>query len=251
MANLNLKTPILFFFFALSGFCSLVYEVLWTRYLGLTFGTDIVAVSLVAATFMGGLAIGSRLVGRYCDRWQRLWLSYALLELGIALSAFAFPYLLILVEKLYIGGVHFLPERGALTWSFYLVGAAIILLPPTIFMGGTLPVMCRLFESDRRDRQVGFLYGLNTVGATLGVLASGLFLIPTFGLAQTGYIAIGGNLLVAVGVVFLTRREQSEDRVSGGEVGDLSPVDFHPRLLLLVIGCVGFISLGFEIEKRF
>ncbi|NIQ96321.1 MAG: hypothetical protein GWN87_20580, partial [Desulfuromonadales bacterium] len=70
--------------FAVSGFCALVYEVLWTKYLSLTFGTTMLAVSIVAATFMGGLALGSYLLGRYADQHTNLLRLYALLELAIA-----------------------------------------------------------------------------------------------------------------------------------------------------------------------
>jgi spermidine synthase len=63
---------VLYLLFALSGFCALVYEILWTRYLSLSFGTTIYAVSIVAATFMGGLAIGSFLLGKYADHQTNL-----------------------------------------------------------------------------------------------------------------------------------------------------------------------------------
>ena len=58
---------ILYTIFAASGCSALIYEVLWTKYLSLTFGNTMIAVSVVAATFMAGLAIGSFLLGRYVD----------------------------------------------------------------------------------------------------------------------------------------------------------------------------------------
>ena len=72
----------IYFIFALSGACALVYEILWTKYLSLTFGNTIFAVSLVAATFMGGLALGSFLLGRYVDLSANLLKIYGLLEIG-------------------------------------------------------------------------------------------------------------------------------------------------------------------------
>ena len=115
--------PFIYLLFSLSGFCALVYEVLWTRYLSLTFGTTIVAASVVAATFMAGLASGSYLFGRYADRQSNLLRVYALLELGIALTALLFPPTLQLVEMKTGGSktgiiIAVLVGVGLLLWFF-------------------------------------------------------------------------------------------------------------------------------------
>jgi len=60
--------PVVLVLFFLSGAAGLVYEVLWTRQLSLVFGVTTCAVSTVLATFMGGLALGSWLIGRAVDR---------------------------------------------------------------------------------------------------------------------------------------------------------------------------------------
>ncbi len=247
MPVLKSQKTILYLLFALSGFCALVYEILWARYLSLTFGTSIVAVSLVTATFMCGLALGSYFVGRYCERWRNLLLLYGLLEVGIAVSALAFPLLLSLVRNLYIWAVGVLPEASALTWPLYLFCASIILLVPAICMGGTLPVMCRLFRNDQSGGRVGVLYGLNTLGATLGTLACGFVLIPSFGMLMTGLFAVAGNLLVAVVSIILGKNGLAEEPVSR-PLAASEQVQFKDHSLLFVcIGFVGFFSLGYEI----
>src|SRR5512138_3800467 len=101
---------IIYLLFALSGFCALIYEVLWTKYLSLTFGTTMIAVSVVAATFMGGLALGSFLLGRFADHETNLLQVYAYLELGIGMTALIFPPSLRLVERLYVWIHHASPE---------------------------------------------------------------------------------------------------------------------------------------------
>jgi hypothetical protein len=70
-----------------SGAAGLVYQVLWTRQLSLIFGVTTYAVATVLATFMGGLAIGSWVLGRWVDSCQNPLAWYALLELGIGLYA--------------------------------------------------------------------------------------------------------------------------------------------------------------------
>lgn len=84
--------PLLLVFF-LSGATGLIYEVLWTRQLALIFGVTTYAVSTVLATYMGGLALGSYLVGRQVDRVRDPLRLYAVLEAGIGLYALLVPFL--------------------------------------------------------------------------------------------------------------------------------------------------------------
>jgi spermidine synthase len=240
---------ILCLLFACSGFCALVYEVLWTKYLSLVFGTTMIAVSLVAATFMGGLALGSYLVGRYADHESNLLSIYALLELGIALCALLFPPSLGLVERAYAAISQSCPGCGPATHLAHLGFSALLLLPPTVCMGGTFPLMCRFFARKKSGGQIGRLYALNTLGATLGAFLSGYLLIPALGLSLTGYLAAAANLVIAAASWQIARH-------AGGTVArdvSLSTRDEQPlhaaqhRLVLIAIGCIGFFSLAYEI----
>src|SRR3990172_4929143 len=84
---------ILLVLFFLSGVTGLVYEVAWTRMLALVFGHTVHAVSTVLAVFMGGLALGSYVFGRFADRIGRPLVLYAILEVGIGIFALAVPAL--------------------------------------------------------------------------------------------------------------------------------------------------------------
>src|SRR5262245_20605701 len=86
----------------LSGISGLLYEVAWARMLHLLFGDTVLAVSTVLASFMAGLALGSFWIGRFIDRRRRVLAVYALLEIGIGLSALAFPVVLQALTPLYI-----------------------------------------------------------------------------------------------------------------------------------------------------
>ena len=85
--------------FFVSGACSLIYEVVWTRMLVLVFGTSVWAVSTVLGAFMGGLAMGAFGFGRWIDRRRNPLRIYALLEAGIGVFALVFPLLLLWVRQ--------------------------------------------------------------------------------------------------------------------------------------------------------
>src|SRR6185295_16283477 len=104
------------------GATGLIYEVLWARMLGLVFGATTLAVSTVLAAFMGGLALGSGLAGRWAGAVRRPVRAYGLLEIAIALYALAVPLLFSLVDSLYaIIWQHFHPGFVAFSlWRFLL-----------------------------------------------------------------------------------------------------------------------------------
>ena len=113
-ARLHLVTIALLFF--ASGLAGLVYQELWLRLLGLVFGVTVYAASAVLAGFMGGLALGSALGGRWADRTRRPLLFYGAAEVLVGLSALATPALLELVERAYVGLHPVLPHLpGTLT----------------------------------------------------------------------------------------------------------------------------------------
>ncbi len=240
---------ILYTIFAASGCSALIYEILWTKYLSLTFGNTMIAVSVVAATFMAGLAIGSFLFGRYVDHEGNLLKIYCILEFGIALTALLFAPALGVVEHLYIYWTHKLPDLPWLVTTINILFSSLLLLPPTICMGGTFPLMCRFFARRKSGAQIGRLYALNTLGATLGAFAAGYWLIPTFGLSRTGALAIGSNLAVALIAFQLAKRYGAIDadgmQQPTSSRAKLDTLRYRP--ILLAIGLVGFFGLAYEI----
>jgi spermidine synthase len=244
-----LHKRLIYFIFSLSGSCALVYEILWSKYLSLTFGNTMIAISVVAATFMAGLALGSFLLGRYADRDSNLLKTYALLEIGIGITALLFEPTLDVVEHLYAYWVQQLPNFPGLTTSINILFCGMLLLPPSICMGGTFPLMCRFFARRKSGAQIGRLYALNTLGATLGAFSAGYLLIPTLGLSRTGFLAIFGNLAIA-GICFvLSKRygavdaDGKTDEILVSQHLDLS----KHRPILLTVALIGFLSLGYEI----
>lgn len=202
--------------FVFSGATSLVYQALWVRQLHLVVGTSQVAVATVLAAFMTGLAMGGFLGGRLADGARRPVLTYAVLEAGIGLYALLFPWLLDLVQPLYLEfwrANEPTPTAFAL-FQFGLLG--LLLLPPTICMGATLPLLARFATSpesqdpdeDSQDvgARVGHLYGANTLGAVLGTALAGFVFLPQFGLSTTTALTAAGNVLLCVIAVAVALR---------------------------------------------
>jgi spermidine synthase len=239
----------IYLLFALSGGCALVYEVLWTKYLALTFGTTMPAVSIVAATFMGGLALGSYLVGRRADEERNLLRLYAWLEVAIAGCAAASPFGVELVTVAHTAVERLLPTHPLVSHVIHLAFGAVLLIPPTVCMGGTFPLMCRFFARRKSGGQIGRLYAFNTLGAFLGTFSAGYLLIPNLGLTSTLYLAVAGNLAIAAVAWHFSRDTQ----LSGGHdvsaaTRPLQPVRAREQWLpLLAIALIGFFSLAYEI----
>ena len=217
--------------FLLSGFAALLYQTAWMRQFSLVFGTSELAVATVLAAYMGGLALGAAVAGRYVDRLTRPILIYAILEAGIALSALAVPLLLAAAGLLYaaILGDYASPPDAALIGQpvFYLVVAFLVLALPTGFMGATLPLLTR--HVVRNDAEVGprvaLLYAVNTLGAVLGTVVAAFVLLPKLGLSGTVWIGVGVNGLVFA-IAALLSKHVSIHHVSHEDTASVTTTGF-------------------------
>jgi spermidine synthase len=190
--------PVLVTLFFLSGVSGLIYQVLWLRLLALVFGVTIYAASTVLASFMGGLALGSFLAGRFADRTHRplRWFGFA--EVLVGLSALASPVVLAGVERLYIAAHPLLPQSlASLTLVRFLCSFAVLLVPTTL-MGATLPLVIKssLLRTTGLGERVGLLYGVNTTGAIVGTSLAGFVLLGSVGISTSFWLAAALNLLV-------------------------------------------------------
>ncbi|MBI5788357.1 MAG: fused MFS/spermidine synthase [Candidatus Schekmanbacteria bacterium] len=240
------------FIYLTSGFAALVYEVIWLRLFGLKFGISSLAVGTVLAAFMLGLAWGANFWGRYVAKkpTSNPLMLYAFLELGVGLYGLLLPYLLEFADNQFLQIIKS-SQPGFATLSlgrFFL--AMLLLFPPTALMGGTLPVLSRLVKI---EDEIGYLYGVNILGAVLGCLVSGFFLIGNWGVQNTNFLAAGINIFIAL-LVLLGRTTLLPEHCphpdhppSRGreEVPILSPT--WRFLLLLTTVCAGFTSLSYEV----
>jgi spermidine synthase len=205
--------------FIFSGATGLIYEVLWARMLGLVFGATTLAVSTVLAAFMGGLALGSGLAGRFGSRIKRPLSAYGWLEIGIAIYAILVPLLFRWVDHLYVLiWQEFQPGFFIFSvWRFVL--SCLLLLLPTTLMGATLPVLSSALLSSlgHDSRSVTKLYACNLAGAILGTVIAGFVFLPVFGIRRTIFIAAVINTLIGVTAVIADRRTSRTEIEAAGE----------------------------------
>ncbi len=205
----NLLVVVVFF---LSGAVALVYEILWSRYLSELIGSSSLAEVVVLMIFLGGLSLGALLTGWLVDRWRNGLVMYGCLELVIGLYAVFFPFIYRQANELFLGIGHTI-EFGSLEMFLCKVAiASLLILLPSIAMGGTLPTVSRYLIHSQQGmrRNVSMLYGLNTLGGVLGVLGGGFFLINQYGLASSMKFAGIMNLglgITALIIVSLPKRE--------------------------------------------
>ncbi len=192
--------------FFLSGASGLIFQLVWTRLLNHVFGSSSIAISSVVSAFMGGLALGSWLAGRYADRLKRPLLVYAAAEVGIALCGAAIPSLVRSDGWLAAVNAWLRDSLGPDTAGFMLARFLCILpilIVPTTLMGATLPLLSRQLvaarhRSEQAGRRAGLLYAVNTFGAVSGVFLAAFVLLPGLGVSTSNLIAVFINLLLAV-----------------------------------------------------
>jgi spermidine synthase len=191
----------------LTGTCALIFQASWFREFRLVFGASTAASSAVLAVFMGGLGIGNALLGKWADRARTPLAMYALLELSIALSAALSPLVIDALHGLYIvmGGQLALGFPAAT--AVRLAMSALVLGVPTFLMGGTLPAAVRAVTvcEDHQRRGAALLYGVNTLGAVVGVLGSTFFALEFFGTRKTLWLACLINIGTALSALALSR----------------------------------------------
>ena len=247
--------------FFLSGATGLVYEVVWHRMLVLVFGSTAFATATILASFMSGLALGSFCFGRLADRYREPLKVYAYLEAGIGVFALLFPVILSGVTAAYVGIYQQFDATFYLFSLLRFILSFLILVIPSFLMGGTLPVLSKLFvrEFGRLGSGIGSLYGTNTLGAVVGTFSAGFFFIILFGAKETTYIAAAVNILVAAAAFFLSRfapLHQQDNRRRTGSVRNRQP-DRQPDrkpyppyvyfVILVVYGLSGFCALAYEV----
>ncbi|MEO2043295.1 MAG: fused MFS/spermidine synthase, partial [Nitrospinaceae bacterium] len=204
------------------------------------------------SAFMAGLGLGSYLWGRTIDKTGKPLLIYGKIEILIGISAAFLSFLLSNFSPIY-GWLHqWLPNLFFLVVALKTVLAFLLVLIPTIFMGATLPVMCKYFATEEANlgQQVGYLYSINTLGAAAGCLFAGYFLIGFFGVLETALVAAGINLLI--GLVCIVVFKKAEPGVTCGfglpkPVSVCLQLDKENSLWLAISFLCGFTALAYEV----
>lgn len=202
----------LYLLFFLSGCAGLMYEAVWTRYLGLLVGHDAYAQVLVLVIFLGGMSAGAWVVSRRTTRISRPLRAYALVEAAVGVIALLFHGIFTATAALAYDYLFPALSGTALLEPAKWGIAGLLILPQSILLGTTFPLMSAGVMRLRRDlpgRVLAWLYFTNSLGGAVGVLLAGFVLLELAGLPGVLTAAAVINLLVALGAFLIARREEA------------------------------------------
>jgi len=234
--------------FVVSGASGLILEVVWSRMLGWLLGATTWSVMAILVAFMGGLGLGGIFWGKRAGRSHRPLRLFGWLEVAIGLYTLAVPTLFEWLGSGFVVATRFVGDAPWAATSIRVVTAVLALLPPTLLMGGTLPILTRFAAAGQPQpgRTTGFLYAANTAGAVFGCFLTGCLLIHWLGVSETNMAA--AILDLGVGALAL-----AWDRRTGlapdTRLPALKPVvEISASSLALLIASVsGFCGLAYEV----
>lgn len=248
---------ILFILFFLSGFCGLLYQIIWLRLAFASFGIITPVLSVVLSVFMLGLSVGSWLGGKYisnlsCKTGISAIFFYALAEFLIGVGGLAVPFIFSAGQTLLLASGDFNSLRYLFLSAVILAGS---IFPWCVFMGATIPFALAFIQDINAGSIRGFsyLYIANVVGAMFGVSITALFLIELFGLSHTLLISAAFNFIIAITALimgFKSRREpafQSPPPERLAVSGTLSEKLPSGAGILAVLFITGFTSMAMEV----
>lgn len=230
----------------LSGFGALLCQIIWQRMLGVFAGSDTVSAALVVGAFLAGLGLGSIIGAKVADRLsaRQAMLGFALAEFAVALCALAsMPFL---YDFLAMGLAEMVEDPFAV---FALCFAGLVV--PTTLMGASLPLLARAITTDLGSaaERIGTLYGLNTLGAGLGALIGGWFIVGQLGFEGALVMAAGLDVMAALLALTLlgglSREVPARARTARGAAA-AEPFGSLPLWCLLVF-LSGYVIVALEI----
>jgi len=182
--------------------------------------------------YLLGLALGGLLIGRCLGRDRHPTKTFQYLQLAVAASTLVGMALFGVLPSAALFGFAWL---GAAPWSIAVINAfvaAVVILPPTIFIGASFPVAARLMERDKssRGREVGLALALTTAGNVGGVLLTAFVVIPLLGLQRGVAVLALANLAAALLLWVVGREREAKLRyvVPLGVLGGLIVVPILP-----------------------
>lgn len=255
--KINYKLFLILTFF--SGLPVLIYEIVWARMLTNFLGSSVYSITIITVGFMLGLALGSYFFGRYADSITRYLRLYALIEFCIGLSALSVPILITVAKIIKFGIFPFNSSYATLFMFQRMLVASFILIIPTFFMGGTLPVLSKFIRRNLKSegRMLGYLYSFNTIGAIIGCLLVIFVMVERLGLMHSLIIASAINIFIGlitfvfdyrfrlIPETYLYEEKQSILKLFTPE-NILKELSVRQKLLLFVFGISGFTALAYE-----
>lgn len=188
--------------FIVSGFAGLIYQSIWSHYLGLVLGHAAYAQTLVLGIFMGGMALGAWLASRRSTGWRNLILAYGVIELIIGFIGLVFhPLFVAYVDFSQQTALPSMPSPAA-AHAYQWLSGAFLMVPQCVLLGMTFPILSAGYlrlAPNSAGEVLGGLYFSNSLGAALGALATAFLLLPALGMPGTMMTAGLLNVLVGLG----------------------------------------------------
>src|SRR5205085_8456948 len=170
---------VLYLLFVLSGAAGLIYESIWTRYLGLFVGHDAYAQIIVLVIFLGGMSLGALLVSRQSERLRDPLYGYVAVEFAVGIIGLFFHDVFQAVTSwVYQTLYPSLPSPLLLLLAKWGL-AGLLILPQSVLLGMTFPLMSAgllRLGGGAPGRSLSLLYFANSLGAAVGVLVAGFYL---------------------------------------------------------------------------
>ncbi|MFI5378147.1 MAG: hypothetical protein ACHRHE_02465 [Tepidisphaerales bacterium] len=238
------RFPALLALFVGSGCAALIYEIVWFQLLQLVVGSSAESLGVLLGTFMGGMCLGSLLAPRLVSAGRHPLRVYAVLELGIGIIGVLILMVMPYVDHVYVAGIGH--GQGGIRLRGLV--CAVLLLPPTVLMGATLPVMSRWVETTARGVSwLGLFYGGNIAGAVFGSLLAGFYLLRMHDVMVATWVAAGINLAVATIALVLAGRGRWLRPAPDGGFPELAPPAPGAWSVYVAIGVSGLCALGAEV----
>ena len=231
---------LLLLFFA-SGCAALIYETVWFYLVQLVVGASSLSVAVLLCAFMGGMALGSWLLPKLTPKGTHPFKVVAALEAGIAIFGIAIPIALPYIQQFYLT----LAEPGAGAISLRAVVCFLVLTPPTMLMGATLPAIARWHARGHDAESIGLLYMANLAGGATGTVLAGFYLLRVYDTVIATAVAVVINVVTAIAFLVMAWRAGADDVVPEepqptGAVESIAP-------LYVTAAMCGFTALGAEV----
>jgi spermidine synthase len=231
--------------FAASGCAALIYQVVWFQQLTLAIGSSAVSLGVLLATFLGGLGLGSLLASRGMSSRSAPLRRYAVVELAIGVLG-----LITLPAIPLLGGAYAaLAGTEALSLWLRLAVAGLALLPATMLMGATLPIIAAWLRTDARGAAwLGWCYAANTLGGVAGSVVAGFYLLRVHDAYVATFVAVALNLgSAAVALALARRRAAPATAAARGDMPAARPRTAGTSSIYVATALSGMTALSAEV----
>ncbi len=258
---MNLKrylNPILLFFFLIAGLTGLIYELLWMRLLTNVIGNAPFTVSIILTIVMGGIALGSYWAGKKLTiktEPGRLVQYFGIIQLIIGIYSLLLPFIIRIATPLFAVFYHLLLAHFWLYHLLTFVLCTFLLLIPAVFMGASLPILSQIYITrvENSSSRLGLLYGLNTIGAVIGSVAGGFWLIQwtgVWGTLLTAFVmnTIIGASSIALSLLLLSPKSKTTVETFPADETEVSQgTNKITKIVLVIFAISGFCAMAYQV----